>query len=110
MPHTPGPWIFYADLPSVDPNWHIVTTENKMRVLANVHIEPGNEMDAANAKLIASAPALLDACKTLASALRWHFVPMVENNIGKPAAHAKDADIERALQLLASLGVSRESV
>lgn len=59
--HTPGPWIFYADTPSTDPNWHIVTTANRMRVLANVHIEPGNAMDAANARLIAAAPDLLEA-------------------------------------------------
>lgn len=59
--HTPGPWIFYADLPSTEPNWHIVTTANKMRVLANVHIEPGNEMDLVNARLIAAAPELLEA-------------------------------------------------
>ena len=65
--HTPGPWIYYADLPSTDPNWHIVTTTNKMRVLANVHIEPGNEMDEANARLIAAAPELYDA---LADTLR----------------------------------------
>lgn len=58
---TPGPWIFYADLPSTEPNWHIVTTANKMRVLANVHIEPGNAMDLANAHLIAAAPALVEA-------------------------------------------------
>lgn len=58
--HTPGPWIFYADLPSVEPNWHIVTTANKMRVLANVHIEPGNDMDKANARLIALAPEMYD--------------------------------------------------
>lgn len=63
--HTPGPWIYYADLPSTEPNWHIVTTANKMRVLANVHIEPGNAMDEANARLIAAAPDLLDALKHL---------------------------------------------
>lgn len=56
---TPGPWICYADLPSAEPYWHIVTTANKMRVLANVHIEPGNAMDAANACLIAMGPDLL---------------------------------------------------
>lgn len=49
--HTPGPWIYYADLPSTEPNWHIVTTANKLRVLANVHIEPGNRMDEALAAL-----------------------------------------------------------
>lgn len=53
---TPGPWICYADIPSADPNWHIVTTANKLRVLANVHIEPGNSVDPANAAIIAAAP------------------------------------------------------
>ncbi len=55
---TPGPWVSYADVPSTDPNWHIVTNESRMRVLANVHIEPGSEMDAANARLITAAPDL----------------------------------------------------
>lgn len=63
--HTPGPWRFYADLPSVDPNWHIVTNASRLRVIANVHIEPGNEMDAANARLIASAPDLLESLQQL---------------------------------------------
>lgn len=54
--HTPGPWQFYADLPSADPNWHIVTNATRMCVVANVHIEPGNEMAVANARLIAAAP------------------------------------------------------
>lgn len=73
--HTPGPWIYYADLPSTDPNWHIVTTTNKMRVLANVHIEPGNEMDEANARLIASAPDLLAALTLCQSALAMMIAP-----------------------------------
>ena len=55
--HTEGPWTVYADTPSVDPNWHIVTTANRLRVIANVHIEPGNATDEANARLIAAAPA-----------------------------------------------------
>ena len=63
--HTPGPWQFYADLPSTEPNWHIVTNASRMRVLANVHIEPGNAMDLANACLIAAAPDLLKALRAL---------------------------------------------
>jgi hypothetical protein len=55
---TPGPWICYADIPSADPNWHIVTTANKLRVLANVHIEPGNSVDPAKAAIIAAAPTI----------------------------------------------------
>lgn len=64
--HTAGPWVVYADVPSTDPNWHIVTTENRLRVVANVHIEPGNQMDAANARLIAAAPGMLQALKDIA--------------------------------------------
>lgn len=64
--HTPGPWQFYADLPSTEPDWHIVTNASRMRVLANIHIEPGNKTDLANAKLIAAAPDLLFALETLA--------------------------------------------
>lgn len=63
--HTPGPWVCYADLPSTEPDWHIVTTSNRLRVLANVHIEPGNKTDEANARLIAAAPDLLEALKNL---------------------------------------------
>jgi hypothetical protein len=58
---TPGPWQLYADLPSTDPNWHIITSESRMRVLANVHIEPGNAMDAANARLMTESPAMYSA-------------------------------------------------
>jgi hypothetical protein len=66
--HTPGPWQFYADLPSADPNWHIVTNVSRMRVLANVHIEPGNKMDLANAHLITAAPDLLAGAKAMLAA------------------------------------------
>lgn len=60
--HSAGPWICYADTPSVDPNWHIITTLNKQKVIANVHIEPGNQKDLANAALLTQAPELLKAC------------------------------------------------
>jgi hypothetical protein len=65
--YTPGPWKYYADLPSTDPNWNIVTTENGLRVLANIHIEPGNGMDEANARLIAAAPEMHKTGRKLAN-------------------------------------------
>lgn len=68
--HTPGPWTYYADLPSAEPNWHIVTTENRLRILANVYIEPGNAMDEANARLITAAPDLLEALEWALAELR----------------------------------------
>lgn len=65
--HTSGPWQCYADLPSTEPNWHIVTNASRMRVIANVHIEPGNTVDEANARLITAAPELLKSLKGLLS-------------------------------------------
>lgn len=73
--HTPGPWICYADLPSTEPNWHIVTTANKLRVIANVHIEPGNAMDEANARLITGAPEVLGALREGRRAIGDHHAP-----------------------------------
>lgn len=81
--HTKGPWIFYADLPNTDPNWHIITTENKFRIVANIHIEPGNAMDEANARLIASAPELFDALKAFIAA---------EQGVGNPELSIKAYD------------------
>lgn len=63
--HTPGPWLCYADTPSTDPNWHIVTNDTRIRVVANVHIEPGNVSDKHNALLITAAPELLAALQEL---------------------------------------------
>ncbi|WP_322038365.1 hypothetical protein [Burkholderia cenocepacia] len=65
--HTPGPWQFYADLPSTDPNWHIVTNASRMRVLANIHIEPGNETDLANARVITAAPDMAEILEIIAA-------------------------------------------
>ncbi len=71
---TKGPWICYADTPSVEPQWHIITRANKLRVIANVHIEAGNNTDEANACLLTMAPdlaaALLKAEEALDDAIR----------------------------------------
>jgi hypothetical protein len=77
--YTPGPWVLYADTPSVDPNWHIVTNASRMRVVCNVHIEPSNAVDLANARLIAAAPELLAALRKLIDfqAETKHAVPLV---------------------------------
>lgn len=37
--------------------------------MANIHIEPGNAMDGANARLIVAAPDLLAALKALANTI-----------------------------------------
>lgn len=84
--HTPGPWQFYADTPSTDPNWHIVTNENRMRVIANVHIDPENKTDTANARLIAKAPELLNG---LTDALEW----LKTEGFGRTPEYARLKDI-----------------
>ncbi len=66
---TPGPWQLYADTPSTEPNWHIVTNDSRMRIIANVHIEPGNAVDLANARLIQAAPELLASLRELLAAM-----------------------------------------
>ena len=87
--HTPGPWTFYASLPSTEPNWHIVTNSSRMRVLANVHIEPGNATDHANARLIAAAPELLAALQELLSEMGEFHNPNTEGWNMARAAIAK---------------------
>lgn len=58
--HSPGPWKIVQE--SVDPEWHIITAPGG-RIMVNIHIEPRNPMDAANAALIQSAPDLLRGCQ-----------------------------------------------
>lgn len=97
--HTVGPWQCYADLPSTDPNWHIITSSNRTRVIANIRIEPGNEMDAANARLITAAPDLLfalqkllaegwtnDASRAAADAIAKVMTPNAEPTCGQQPA------------------------
>lgn len=95
---TPGTWQFYCDGPSVDPNWHIVTNESRMRVIANVHIEPGNQMDLANATLIAAANpavilALIDRLRKAEAAREgWKLVPV------EPTVDMDIAGMEQSVQ------------
>ena len=62
--HTPTPWILAQE--SIDPNWHILTGPGG-RVIANLHIEPENHVDRANAALLFASPGTLKALKRLAS-------------------------------------------
>jgi hypothetical protein len=55
--HTPGPWKQSCE--SIDPDWHIVTTQGGA-VVANVFAP-----QSANARLIAAAPDLLEALVNL---------------------------------------------
>ena len=71
--HTPGPWE-YAKTSSLDDRYDIFVSQTGWtvaRTVNNAHIEARN----ANARLIAAAPELLEACK---SALRLDY--MQEHN------------------------------
>lgn len=83
--HTKGPWQFYADTPSVEPNWHIVTNTSRLRVIANVHIEPGNAMDIANACLISASPTMLAALVELLAAEEAVFPAFEEGQAAQDA-------------------------
>ena len=88
--HTRGPWIFYADTPSVEPNWYIVTNQSRMRVIANIHIKPGNGQDIANARLVAAAPDLLEFAEEVRRSGDTRLASMAIAVIAKAkeAAHA----------------------
>lgn len=75
---TPKPWVCYADLPSSEPNWHKITNGSRMRMIANVHIEPGNEMDMANAAVLTAAPWLYDALATVLHDVEQGAMPEIE--------------------------------
>lgn len=63
--HTPGPWAIRDD----DEDWVVSIVGSSQIVLARVRtatVEPGD----GNARLIAAAPDLLEACKTFAEWLR----------------------------------------
>ncbi len=60
--HTHGPWKLTQE--SIEPNWHIITAPGG-RIMVNIHIEPGNAMDLANAALICASPDLLAVLSNL---------------------------------------------
>ena len=57
--HTPAPWAYNFE--SIDPEWAVVITSSG-RVVANVNAD---FRQAANARLIAAAPVLLEALKSI---------------------------------------------
>jgi hypothetical protein len=90
--HTPGPWQCYADLPSTEPNWHIITNASRLRLVANVHIEPGNAADIANARLLTASPLLLAALQGLVARYEHDGIP----NDSLPAVEAARTAIAEA--------------
>ncbi len=72
--HTPGEWIFNRDSNN---QWTIETPnsddEQGNSVIVEITEDRPLEEQIANAQLIASAPALLEACKTLVDS--WNDAP-----------------------------------
>jgi hypothetical protein len=68
---TPGPWKLAQE--SIDPEWHIISAAAGRRLIANVHIESGNAMEVANARLLIAAPELLAACREAYNAAMYLF-------------------------------------
>ena len=91
--YTPGPWKLTQE--SVDPAWHIITA-NGGRIIANVHVEPGNAMDLANAHMVVAAPEMLSALKALVTILDEQADELSDANI------AYLPEIESARAALAS--------
>ena len=103
---TPGPWQLYADTPSTEPNWHIITNNSRMRIIANVHIEPENAVDLANARLIQRAPELLASLRELLAAMEDY-----QMDVGEPPPFKHRKMMDRAYAALspnAGLGAEDE--
>ena len=63
--HTPGPWKYGAELSSRTGEWLIsFDAGNRGRGIGIAETRPGSGQEEANARLIAAAPDLLEACET----------------------------------------------
>ena len=100
--HTPGPWRTTRSR-----NNHIVTTDDgsTARTIARVVLndEVGGEMPvSANARLIAAAPELLEACKAAEAAL----VSLLEM-VGRDAKFGQDVVLELREKIARAEGGAR---
>lgn len=103
--HTPGPWVLHAVTMSADPDWHIVTTANRLRLIANIHAPADSPQDLANARLIAAAPELLEVVETLDDYMAQAGEPAEQSSLN-PMRHLR----WRAQQALAkATGTQQEA-
>lgn len=72
MAHTPGPWAFHAPLPTQGIKHFIV--HEKFGDIAEVYLWDATEASEANARLIAAAPDLLEACQKLIEAIEGEYL------------------------------------
>lgn len=69
--HTPGPWKFGKELGARSGEWLVsFDAGSKGRGIAIAETRTGPGSEEANARLIAAAPELLEACQTFAEWLR----------------------------------------
>jgi len=67
--HTPGPWVVILS-PADDDEFEVVTSNVSMPICQFWRKGYGVEAHAANARLIAAAPDLLDACRKALYAIK----------------------------------------
>ncbi len=112
MSHTPGPWKWNRYKVLDDGPWHCVLESeapieqipHRDRMVLPMRKDCAQFPYAGtlpNHLLISAAPDLLEACKALTEALRWHFIPLVERYASAQSAHGKDDVIEQALAAIA---------
>lgn len=88
--HTPGPWVTEHGVPDV------MTADRKI-LLAEVMVDPcGFEEAQANARLIAAAPALLEALENVTDWLDWLSTEEDDTTKKHPTNHAKQIMAARA--------------
>lgn len=98
--HIPGPWFFSQE--SIDSEWFIVTIQGGL-IVANVN---AHHRQIANARLIAAAPDLLNACRKAEEWLSgWAsadpYIDVIRAAIAKAVSvtDPRDSTKERALLL-----------
>ncbi len=72
--HTPGPWIAARMLNEIGAGLEVCAGDGTRQLIATPAFGPGH---AANARLIAAAPCLLDALEQIAKAADMHDVTRI---------------------------------
>jgi len=88
--HTPGPWKFGKELTARSVEWLVsFDAGSKGRGIAIAETCAGSGNEDANARLIAAAPELLEACQTFAEWLRREDAGFPEETRCAPDGAAK---------------------
>lgn len=87
--HSPAPWIVSDSPGNCDDTIYAANGAPVARLIC--------APIPANGRLLRAAPELLASLQELENAIRFHFLPLVEQYAGTPAAHAKDEAVARAV-------------